>query len=178
MPCQPQNPYSISKLCAEQLVLQLGRELNLNVVHVRPFNHFGSGQQTGFVISDFASQIAAIEKGAQEPIIKVGDLSPYRDFTYVEDTVAAYTAIMENNIPNGVYNICTGKVRQIKEILELMLSLSSLKIKINVVDEHLRPSDVPFFAGSYAKLEKAVGWHPEHDFTDSLRRTLDYWRNK
>lgn len=67
--CQPQNPYAISKLCAEQLALQMGRKLGVKVMHTRSFNHFGPGQALGFVVSDFASQIADIEAEKKEPVL-------------------------------------------------------------------------------------------------------------
>ena len=176
--CQPQNPYSISKYCAEQLVLQLGKRHKMNVVHVRPFNHFGPGQAKGFVTTDFASQIAAIEKGEQESVIKVGDLSAYRDFTFVADVVAAYIALIEKDVESGVYNICSGKARKIEEILTTLVSLSTKEIKIEVEQAKLRPSEVPFFVGNCDKLKKVTGWEARYGFEQGMREVLAYWRNK
>ena len=109
MPCQPQNPYAISKLCAEQMVLQLGEKYGVKVISTRSFNHFGPGQAKGFVVSDFASQIAEIERGEREPVMKVGDLSAWRDFSYVGDVVDAYARLLEKDAPAGVYNVCSGQ---------------------------------------------------------------------
>lgn len=175
--CQPQNPYAISKYCAEQLVLQLGKRSKMNVIHVRPFNHFGPGQAKGFVTTDFASQIAAIEKGAQEPVIKVGDLSACRDFTFVADVVAAYVALIEKDVESGVYNICSGKAKRVEEILTTLISLSTKKIKIEVDHARLRPSEVPFFVGNCDKLKNMTGWEPKYGFEQGMMEVLEYWRN-
>jgi GDP-4-dehydro-6-deoxy-D-mannose reductase len=174
--CQPQNPYSISKYCAEQMVLQLGKKDGMRVIHVRPFNHFGPGQAKGFATTDFASQIADIEAGKQEPIIKVGDLSAYRDFTFVADVVAAYVALVEKDVASGVYNICSGKARKVEEILTTLVSLSTEKIKIEVDRSKFRIAEVPFFVGNCDKLKKATGWNPVYDFEHGMMEVLEYWR--
>jgi GDP-4-dehydro-6-deoxy-D-mannose reductase len=176
MLCQPQNPYSISKYCAEQLVLQLGKKYGVNVIHTRSFNHFGPGQAKGFVLSDFASQIADIEKGKKPPILRVGDLSVSRDFTFVEDVVDAYAALIEKQAPSGVYNVCSGKARNVGAILQLLLSFSSASIKVEKDPAKYRISEVPYFIGNSEKLFKATGWEPVCDFEDSLKSVLDYWR--
>lgn len=174
--CQPQNPYAISKYCAEQMVLQLGKKYGMNVLHTRPFNHFGPGQAKGFVTSDFASQIAAIERGEQEPVLRVGDLSASRDFTFVTDVVAAYVALIENDVPSGVYNICSGKARKVEDILRQLVVLSFVPIKIERDPDKMRPSEVPFFVGSADKLKQVTKWNIKHDFKNGLKEVLDYWR--
>lgn len=160
MPCQPQNPYAISKLCAEQMVLQLGKKHGVTVISTRSFNHFGPGQAKGFVVSDFASQIAEIERGEREPVIRTGNLSAVRDFTYVADVVDAYALLLEKDAPGGVYNICSGKAVKIQEILDTLLSLAKTKIQAETDATKLRPVDVPFFVGNGEKIRKATGWIP------------------
>lgn len=176
--CQPQNPYSISKFCAEQMVLQLGKRNGITVIHTRSFNHFGPGQAKGFVTTDFASQIASIEKGKQAPIIKVGDLSAYRDFSFVTDVVAAYVALMENKVESGVYNICSGHARKIEEILYTLVAQSTKEIKIEVDSAKMRLSETPFFVGNCDKLKKATGWQPHYEFIQGMKEVLKYWRDK
>ena len=175
MPCQPQNPYSISKLCAEQLAIQLAGKYGLTVIAARSFNHFGPGQKPGFVVSDFASQVAAIEKGEQEPVLSVGDLSAARDFTYIDDIISAYVALTEMEIHTGIYNICSGKPRQIEQVLQGLLTLSTKDIEVRKDPARLRPSEVPFFVGDGTKLQEATGWKPKTDFQDGLEKTLTYW---
>jgi GDP-4-dehydro-6-deoxy-D-mannose reductase len=175
--CQPQNPYSISKYCAEQLVLQLGKRYHMHVIHVRPFNHFGPGQARGFVTADFASQIAAIERGEQKPVIRVGDISASRDFTFVSDVVTAYVTLLEDDVPSGVYNICSGKARKIQDILDELISLSNKHIDIEIDPEKFRPSEVPFFVGNCDKLKNTIKWNPYHSFKEGMYEVLNYWRN-
>lgn len=172
MPCQPQNPYSISKYCTEQMVLQLGKKYGMNVISTRSFNHFGPGQAKGFVVSDFASQIKAIEAGEQEPVIRVGDLSAARDFTFVSDVVEAYVSLIEKDVESGVYNVCSGKAMTVQEILDMMLHLSSKEIKVEIDEGKFRPSEVPFFVGCADKLSNATGWKVSTDIVDGLKNIL------
>ena len=177
VPCQPQNPYAISKLCAEQMVLQLGKKYGMTVISTRSFNHFGPGQAKGFVTADFASQIAAIERGEQEPVMRVGDLSAFRDFTFVEDVVEAYVALIEKDVAGGVYNVCSGKARSMQEVLDTLLSLARTEIAVQPDEKRMRPSEVPYFIGNAEKLRKNVGWKVKCDFQSSIEKTLEYWRN-
>lgn len=172
MPCQPQNPYSISKYCTEQMVLQLGKKYGMNVISTRSFNHFGPGQAKGFVVSDFASQIKAIEAGEQEPVIRVGDLSAARDFTFVSDVVEAYVSLIEKDVESGVYNVCSGKAMTVQEILDMMLHLSSKEIKVEIDEGKFRSSEVPFFVGCADKLSNATGWKVSTDIVDGLKNIL------
>ncbi|MCZ8516492.1 GDP-mannose 4,6-dehydratase [Paenibacillus filicis] len=176
--CLPQNPYAVSKYAAGQLVIQLAKKHRLQAIHLRPFNHFGPGQEEGFVISDFASQIVKIEKGLISPILKVGDLSAQRDFTYCADIIDAYVSIVEKPLPNGMYNVCSGTPRRIQDILDHLLELSNTPIEIVTDTEKWRPSEVPLFVGSSRLLELQTGWKPRTDFYEGLKETLIWWRNK
>ncbi|MGO4496270.1 GDP-mannose 4,6-dehydratase [Paenibacillus sp. 2RAB27] len=177
-PCMPQNPYAISKYAAGQTSISLARKDGLNLIHIRPFNHFGPEQRIGFVISDFASQIALIEKLSGPSLIKVGDLSAKRDFTDVRDVINAYLAVLENDVQTGVYNVCSGQPRAIQEILNIMIKDSKIKIDVEVDQEKFRPSEVPIFIGSAEKIQIATGWKPERNFEESLFETLEWWRQR
>jgi len=177
-PCLPQNPYATSKLAAGQLALQLAQKENLRIVHVRPFNHFGPGQALGYAVSDFASQIANIEKGLKRPVLEVGDVSTQRDFTDVRDVVVAYSMLLENNVENGIYNVCSGTPRSINGILNFLVDNAKIPIAVEIDKERFRPSDVPLFIGSAAKTKDAVGWEPKRVFENSLLETLDWWRKQ
>ena len=177
MECKPQNPYSISKYCTEQMILQLAKKDKVNVVSTRSFNHFGPGQNTGFVISDFASQVAKIKKGLVENKIFVGDLSASRDFLYIDDVVDAYIKIAENKIPNGVYNISSGIGIKIEYILNKLIELSNMNIEVIIDKNKFRPAEVKKFIGNSDKLKELVGWKPNVNFDDGLEKTLNYWIN-
>jgi len=176
--CLPQNPYAISKFTAGLMAIQLAVKDNIKLVHARPFNHFGPYQPKGFVVSDFASQIAKIEKGLVEPVITVGDLNAQRDFTDVRDVVEAYVLLIEQKIENGIYNICSGEPHSAGEILDILLHYTRAKIEVQPDKIKFRPSEVPLFIGSADKLTKAIGWRPVRNFQSSLIETLDWWRNK
>lgn len=175
-PCQPQNPYAVSKLAMGQIALQLANIHHLNVIHVRPFNHFGPGQRLGFVISDFASQIAKIETNLSLPILKTGDLSAIRDFTDVRDVIEAYILLLEKDVSTGIYNICSGIHRSISSILQDLLKMSSRSIQVEKDPNRSRPSEVPLFSGSMEKLNKATGWTPKIPYQKSIFETLQFWR--
>lgn len=177
-PCLPQNPYATSKLAMGQAALQLAKKHELQVVHIRPFNHFGPGQQVGYVVSDFASQVAEIEQNLRPPVLRVGDLSAQRDFTDVRDVVQAYSLLLEKNPSTGIYNVCSGVARSAGEILEIMLNHATIPVTVEQDLHKLRPSEVPVFVGSYTKLNQATGWYPRQQFENSVLETLNWWRNK
>lgn len=176
MPCQPQNPYSISKYSAEQLILQLGKKYSMNVISTRSFNHYGPGQARGFVISDFAYQIAMIEQKRQVPVLRVGNLEVARDFTFVLDIVSAYVAMMEKDVPSGIYNVCSGVARMIKDVLLDLINTSKVGIDVVIDEDRFRPSEVPYFIGSSNKLCNIVGWKPNYDFYQGLEETVHYYK--
>lgn len=173
--CKPQNPYAISKLCAEQMALQLGKQYGIKIISTRSFNHFGPYQQKGFVVSDFASQVAAIILGKQEPKICVGNINVARDFLYVEDVVNAYTELLKNDVPEGVYNVASGKSTEIKYILNALIKLANKDIQIAVDNKRLRKNDVKSFAGNNSKIIKAINWKCTSNCNEKLKKTLDYW---
>ena len=177
MPCQPQNPYSISKYCAEQMALQLGKKYGLKVICTRSFNHFGPGQAKGFAISDFASQIAAIERGEQEPVMKVGDLSASRDFTYVTDVVEAYVKLIESDKAEGVFNVCSGKSVAIGEMLDMLKSFTEKDIHTVKDEKQFREAEVKVFCGNRNRIKTYLGWEPRFCIGEALGNVLREWRN-
>lgn len=176
MPCQPQNPYAISKLCAEQMVLQLGKKYGVKVISTRSFNHFGPGQAKGFVVSDFASQIAEIERGEREPVIRTGNLSAVRDFSYVADVVDAYASLLEKDASAGVYNICSSQSIKIEDILAHLINMANVSIKNEIDVEKIRPIDVACFIGNMNKIYREIGWESNRSMRDGLKISLDFYR--
>lgn len=129
-------------------------------------------------MSDFAAQLARIEKGLIEPVIRVGDLSTRRDFTAVRDVVRAYALLLEGDLESGVYNICSGIPREIKAILNFMVSSARVAVQVEVDAERFRPSEVPVFVGSAKKIKNLTGWQPELDFEEAVIETMDWWREQ
>ncbi|WP_152397012.1 GDP-mannose 4,6-dehydratase [Paenibacillus guangzhouensis] len=177
-PCLPQNPYAVSKYTAGQLALQIAKQGHLRLVHARPFNHFGPEQQTGFVVSDFISQVVEMEQGRISPIVTVGDITVQRDFLYIDDIISAYVGLIEEEVPNGIYNIASGMARRIEDILLFLSSQSMVKFEVMQDPSKYRISNVPFFVGSAEKLRTVTNWTPRTPFYHGLQQTLNWWREK
>lgn len=174
MPCTPQNPYSISKLAAEQMLLQMAHKYKTNIICTRSFNHYGPGQKCGFVVSDFASQLAAIKLGYKEPVITVGNLAAEREFIYVDDVAEAYITLITQKAESGIYNVATGRATGIEKILAELVKLAQVDVQIHQDRKKLRPVDIKVFCGSNNKLSK-LGWQPKTSLKDGLLKTFDYW---
>ncbi|MBU4480625.1 GDP-mannose 4,6-dehydratase [Patescibacteria group bacterium] len=175
-PLRPMNPYSISKASADFLSYTYFKNYGLNIVRVRPFNHIGPRQSPDFVCSSFAKQIAEIEKGLKEPMIKVGNLEAKRDFSDVRDMVRGYWLALDKGEPGEVYNLCSEKTIQIKGLLNHLLELSSKKIEITKDPKRMRPSDNPILQGDCSKFRRKSGWKPEIPLDKTLKDILEYWR--
>ena len=179
-PLDPMNPYGSSKAAAEMVLCELARR-GLSSIRFRAFNHTGPGQTGRFVIPAFASQIAAIEAGKQEPVIRVGNLDAERDFLDVRDVVEAYTAAAFSSravASNAVINLASGRPRQIGVILQELLSRAAVYIRVEPDPARLRPSDTPRMAGARARAEQVLGWTPRVDWDTTLDDVLSYWRGE
>jgi GDP-4-dehydro-6-deoxy-D-mannose reductase len=177
-PLRPLSPYAISKVCQDFLGFQYWKSFKIKSIRSRAFNHSGPRRGDVFVDSNFAKQIAMIEKGLQEPVMKVGNLEAKRDFTDVRDIVRAYWLAVEKCEPGDMYNICAGNCYTIQEMLDKLLSLSTKKdIKVEQDPARMRPSDVPILQGDNSKFCSATGWKPEIDYLNqTLEDMLSYWR--
>jgi GDP-4-dehydro-6-deoxy-D-mannose reductase len=175
---RPANPYAISKIAQDYLGFQYALSHGLRIIRVRPFNHIGPRQSLGFVVADFAKQIVDIEKGEKEPKIQVGNLEAKRDFTDVRDMVRAYAMLLEKGKKGEVYNIGSGKSMSVQQILDMLLSLSTVKITVSVDQERMRPSDTPEIVCDHTKISSLTGWQPEIPLEQTLKDTLEYWRQQ
>jgi GDP-4-dehydro-6-deoxy-D-mannose reductase len=177
-PMRPANPYAVSKITQDYLGLQYYLAYKVDVVRVRPYNHIGPGQKEGYVISDFAKQIAEIEAGKKEAVLSVGNLSAGRDFTDVRDVARAYELALEKGESGEVYNIGSGKSHKIADVLDTLLSFSKEKIEVTVDQSKFRPIDVPEIVCDSNKFRALTGWKPEVPFERTLQEILDYWREQ
>lgn len=172
----PGSPYAVSKIAQDFLGLQYHLSYGMDILRVRPFNHIGPRQAPGFVVASFAKQIAEIEKGKIEPVIKVGNLDAKRDFTDVRDMVKAYLALFEKGKAGEVYNIGSGKSHKVGAILDQLLKMSTVKIETEIDPSRLRPSDIPDIYSDNTKIESQTGWTPQIPLAKTLEDTLNYWR--
>jgi len=177
-PLRPLSPYAVSKVAQDMLAYQYFQSYKLKTVRTRAFNHSGPRRGHVFVTSNFAMQIAMIEKGKQPPEIHVGDLTARRDFTDVRDVVRGYWLSLEKGEPGEVYNISSGKAYQIKEVLDILLSYANVNVKIVQDPERMRPSDVLLLIGDYSKFSNKTGWKPSISFEQTLKDLLDWWRER
>ena len=177
-PLRPLSPYAVSKVAQDLLAYQYFRSYGMKTVRTRGFNHTGPRRGEVFVTSNFAKQIAEIEKRKKEPVIHVGNLEAKRDFTDVRDIVRAYWLAAEKGEDGEVYNVGTGKAMAMKEMLDILLSLSKVKVKIKVDPERLRPSDVPILLSDSSKFVSLTGWKPRIPLERTFKDLLNYWREK
>lgn len=177
-PLRPNSPYGISKVAQDLMALQYWLNYQLPTVRVRSFNHIGPGQSDSFAASAFARQIAEIEAGLQQPILKVGNLEAERDFTDVRDMVRAYWLASQRGNPGAVYNVGSGETFSIRRLLEILLDLSAADIEVELDPDRLRPSDVACSVCQPARLEEATGWRPTIDIRQSLADMLHFWRER
>jgi len=175
-PLRPLSPYAVSKVAQDLLAYQYWMSYNTDAVRTRGFNHEGPRRGPVFVASDFAKQIADIERGEKPPVIHVGNLEARRDFTDVRDMVRAYWLSLEKCEGGEVYNICSGTAWKIADVLALLLTMTKVKIEVRQDPSRLRPSDVPVLLGDHSRFTQATGWKPVIPFEKTLADMLDYWR--
>jgi len=175
-PLNSHNPYSISKTTAEMYGRLYVNTFGVDVVMARAFNHIGPGQSKGFVISDFASKIADIEKGLSEPVLNIGNIEAIRDFTDVRDIVEGYRLLMQMGKRGEVYNIGSGKGTKISEIIDIMLAMSTKTIKMKIDPEKIRPSDMPVMICDNTKIKNHTSWQNKISLFESIKNVLEYWR--
>lgn len=177
-PLRPLSPYAVSKVGQDLLAYQYFRSYGLKTIRTRGFNHTGPRRGEVFVTSNFAKQIASIEAGLREPVIRVGNLDAQRDFTDVRDMVRAYWLAVTKAKHGEVYNLASGKAVTIRELLDQLLALSDTKVEVQVDPDRLRPSDVEILLGDFSKFKADTGWEPSIPLEQTLRDTLDFWRQK
>ena len=175
-PLRPISPYAVSKITQDYLGYYYAFAQKLSIIRVRPFNHTGPRQQPKFVIPMFAKQIAEIEKNGKEPVMKVGNLAPRKDFSDVRDIVTAYSLLMEKGKPGEAYNVGSGKSSSIQQMLDVLLSFTDAKITVEVDQSLFRPVDVVDIYCDHRKVTELTGWESKIPLERTLRDTLDYFR--
>jgi len=177
-PLRPLSPYAVSKVAQDLLGFQYFKSYGMKIIRTRAFNHTGPRRGEVFVTSNFAKQIAEIEKGKKEPVLWVGNLEAERDFTDVRDIVKGYHLALLKGEPGEVYNLCSGYAWKISKILEYLLSLSKVKLEIKTDPSRLRPSDVMRLLGDGNKFRRKTGWKSEIPLEKTMEDLLNYWRAK
>jgi len=174
-PLAPASAYARSKAEAERLGAEFAGR-GLEVLRIRAFSHSGPGQSDAFALSSFARQIAEIEAGRREPVLRVGNLEAVRDYLDVADVVEAYLRLLDPQVAADVYNVASGVGRRLGDLLGAMLDLAALRSAIECDSERFRPADC--LVGDAGRLRAATGWKPAVPIERMLGRLLDDWRRK
>lgn len=171
-PLGPSDPYGVSKLAQEVA----GQRSTAQIVLTRPFNHAGPRQDSSFVTSSFARQIAEIEAGRREPVLRVGNLDARRDLTDVRDTVRAYEILAVKGQLARPYNVCSGVAHRVGDVLEMLLGMARIRVEVQTDPERMRPSDNPLVLGDPSRIQNETGWRAEIPIVQTLSDLLDWWR--
>lgn len=160
-PVAPDSPYAWTKAAMERLVLFRGG------VVVRSFNVVGRGQVATFALPAFAKQLAAIRRGEQEPVLRVGNLAARRDFLHVDDAAEAYAVIVGSQGAEGVYNLGSGEAASVGDALDRLLAVSGVEASVEVDPERFRPVDIPLLQSDSHRL-RSLGWQPRRSLDEAL----------
>jgi GDP-4-dehydro-6-deoxy-D-mannose reductase len=175
---EPSSPYGLSKLAQEQLAIRAMAEDGIDIVVTRSFNHTGPRQRPSFAAPAMALQLALVEAGRAEPVIRVGNLDALRDITDVRDTIRAYELLMARGRAGVPYNVCSGVARAIGTLLEGLRARARVPVQVTVDPSRFRRNDTPVLVGDPARLQSDTGWRPEISFDQMLDDLLDYWRSQ
>jgi GDP-mannose 4,6-dehydratase len=176
----PASPYAISKVGTDLLGRYYAEAYGMTVMTTRMFTHTGPRRGDVFAESTFAKQIAMIEAGLIPPVVKTGNLDSLRTFADVRDAVRAYHMLVTvNPVPAAYYNIGGTYTCSVKEMLDTLLSLSTVKnIRVETDPERLRPIDADLQVPDTRKFHAVTGWVPEIPFEQTMKDLLEYWRQR
>jgi GDP-4-dehydro-6-deoxy-D-mannose reductase len=177
-PLRPLSPYAVSKVTQDYLGYQYFMSYGIRCIRTRGFNHTGPRRGEVFVTSNFSKQVASIEAGIQEPVIRVGNLEAVRDFTDVRDMVRGYVLACEKGKPGEVYNLASGNAITIRSVLDKLIAMAKVEVRVETDPARLRPSDVEVLIGDASKFRADTGWEPKIPFDKTLSDLLDYWRER
>ena len=170
-PLQAQSPYSATKISADKIAESYFNSFGLPIITIRPFNTYGPRQSSRAVIPAIISQVLTQEQ------VTLGDLSPVRDFTYVEDTANGFIcAARENNHLGEVINLGYGQAITIGETAELIMKIMGADKQIVSESKRVRPKDseVLELISNNEKAKELLGWKPEIEFSVGLEKTIEF----
>ncbi|MFW9824138.1 MAG: GDP-mannose 4,6-dehydratase, partial [Candidatus Thorarchaeota archaeon] len=171
------HPYGISKIAAELLSRQYYLNFGIEVINLRFFNQTGI-RRINDAPSDFIRKVVQIELGLIEPVIQVGNLNPYRDFTDIKDSIKVIWLAATKGTPGESYNVCSNRKVQIRRLLDIVLSFTTKKIRVEENVQHkLRKTDEDIIIGNNTKIKDELGWEPKIPIEITLKDMYDYWIN-
>lgn len=171
------HPYGISKITAELLGRQYYINFGIECVIVRFFNQTGPRKSSG-AAADFTKKVAQIDLDIAKPIIEVGNLESYRDFTGIKDTIQALWLAATKGKPGEIYHVCSGKKVHIRKLLEIALSFSNKKIDVvEITSNKVRKSDEDVIIGDNSKIKNELGYKISQSIEDVLKDMYEYWKD-
>lgn len=176
-PLQGQSPYSATKIAADKLAESYYLSFELPVVTLRPFNTYGPRQSARAVIPTIISQIAS-----GMDTIRLGDLSPTRDFNFVTDTAAAFLSVgfaPGSTVVGQAFNAGSGSETSVGDLVRTIARVMGREVAVEVEDQRIRPagSEVQRLVCDSTRLREATGWSPQHDVTSGLTLTAEWFRD-
>jgi len=174
-PVSREHPYAAQKLEAEQRARRYAEQYGLDLVIVRPFNQAGPRQPRSYLISDWAAQVAEMEAGRREPVLRVGNLQTRRDYTDVRDAVQAYRMLLERAPSGSLYNLGSGRAVSGYEIAEMLKRLSRVQFEVATDPSKFR-DDAPILVADTGPVESEIGWRPRIPIERTVADTLEFWR--
>jgi len=176
---QPVNPYAASKTSVDYIAQTYKKYEGLNIVVARPFNHTGPRQKPNFVCSSIAKQIVTLRKANAPLVLRVGNIKARRDFTDVRDIARGYWMLSQiDNKHIFIFNLCSGKIFSIEEIIRMYEGIIGEKFELNVEPKRLRGYDIQLLAGNASAIEHSTGWKAEIPLRQTLTDLLEYWDHK
>jgi GDP-4-dehydro-6-deoxy-D-mannose reductase len=175
-PFAPVSPYGLSKAAADALAAAQARGAGLDVVRVRAFGHAGPGQDPRFVLPSLAQQIAAIEAGDGEPVLRVGNLEVTRDMCDVRDVAQAYALLLERGRPGAAYNVCRGEGVRLTDVVGRLVAQARVPLRVEPDPARLRPAELPWLVGDPSAIARDTGWQARIPLERTLGDVLGEWR--
>ncbi len=169
---QPCSPYAASKLAAETAILEAYRRTGLRAIIARAFAHTGKGQDTRFVVPAFARRLLEAKKTGAKGV-KVGNLTPVREFMHVSDVVNAYAVLLQRGEAGETYNVASGRAVSLSELFGMLATIVGHPAQPETDPDLVRPADIQYLVGDSTKLRQLTGWEPKVALEETLAEVVD-----
>ena len=169
-PCRPRGPFGISKHAMTLAGLDYARTHDLHVVVARPFNVIGAGIPPTLLLGALVQRLKEA-KASGSGVLRAGPLEDRRDFVAVEDVVDGFVRLVEGNGSGQVVNLCTGRSRPCRELVDLLLAASGMRVRVEIDPGLRRPQELRDSTGSPARAMSGFGFRPRISIEESVRRT-------
>ena len=176
-PLLPTSVYSVAKIGQEMMTQLYHKTYGLDVVIARSFNEIAPGQADRYAVSGFCRQVAELERDRSKNKLFVGNLNVRRAFIDARDVVRALYLLAENGIAGDLYNVGRSNSISVREVLELILSMTDIRPEIVSAKDKVRQIDIPILEADCSKLKSLVDWEPQYDLKTTIYEMLEYWRD-